>query len=131
MNKEGHDGDTAGSGEETRAGAEMIGFDDFLRVDIRTGTILAAELNPKARVPAYRLEIDFGDLGTRTSSAQITRNYTAEELVGRQVVAVMNFPPKRVAGVKSEVLVLGAVSEEQDVVLLHPSLKVENGARIA
>jgi len=108
-----------------------IDFDHFLGVEIRAGTVLEAELNAKARVPAYRLSIDFGPCGVKTSSAQITANYGADELVGRQVVAVLNFAPKRVAGVKSEVLVLGAVSDEHGVVLLEPTFAVENGARIA
>lgn len=107
-----------------------IGFDDFLAVEMRTGTIVEAALNPKARVPAYVLRIDFGAAGVKTSSAQITANYRAQDLVGRQVVAVLNFEPKRVAGVKSEVLVLGAVSEDRGVVLLEPTFPVENGARI-
>ena len=115
---------------ETQVEGE-ISFDDFLRVRIVTGTIVEAELNPKARVPAFVLEIDFGALGRRRSSAQLTRNYTAESLVGKQIVAVANFPPKRIAGVKSEVLILGAVSESSGVVLLEPTFPVENGARIA
>lgn len=109
----------------------MIDFDDFQRVEMATGTITAAEPNDKARQPSYVLRIDFGpEYGERTSSAQLTTNYAPEDLVGKQVVAVMNFPPKRVAGVKSEVLVLGAESAEHDVVLLEPSFAVENGARI-
>lgn len=108
-----------------------IAFDDFLRVRMITGTIVEARVNPKARVPAFVLEIDFGPYGRRTSSAQLTRNYTPESLVGRQIVAVANFPPKRIAGVKSEVLVLGAESEASGVVLLEPTFAVENGARIA
>ena len=115
---------------ETRVEGE-ISFDDFLRVRIVTGTIVEAELNPKARVPAFVLEIDFGALGRRRSSAQLTRNYTPESLVGKQIVAVANFPPKRIAGVKSEVLILGAVSETSGVVLLEPTFPVENGAPIA
>ncbi len=107
-----------------------IEFDDFLKVDIRTGTIVEAALNPKAKVPAYVLKVDFGDLGIKTSSAQITNNYEAGELVGKQVVAVVNFEAKRVAGVKSEVLILGAVSDSHSVVVLEPSFAVENGARI-
>jgi len=107
-----------------------IGFDDFLAVEMRTGTIVEATPNPKARVPAYVLRIDFGAAGVKTSSAQITANYQAQDLVGRQVVAVLNFEPKRVAGVKSEVLVLGAVSENRGVVLIEPTFAVENGARI-
>ena len=115
---------------ETQVEGE-ISFDDFLKVRIVTGAIVEAELNPKARVPAFVLEIDFGALGRRRSSAQLTRNYTAESLVGKQIVAVANFPPKRIAGVKSEVLILGAVSESSGVVLLEPTFPVENGARIA
>ena len=112
-------------------GTGEISFDDFLKVRIVTGTIVEAKLNPKARVPAFVLEIDFGPLGRRRSSAQLTRNYAAESLVGKQIVAVTNFPPKRIAGVKSEVLILGAVSETGGVVLLEPTFPVENGARIA
>lgn len=109
----------------------MIEFEDFERVEMATGTVTDARINEKARMPAYILTIDFGpEYGERTSSAQITRNYRPEDLVGRQIVAVMNFPPKRIAGVKSEVLVLGAVSDEHGVVLLEPSFPVENGARI-
>ncbi len=110
----------------------MIEFEDFQRVEMATGTIVDARVNDKARMPAYVLTIDFGpEYGERTSSAQITSNYRAEDLVGRQIVAVMNFPPKRIAGVKSEVLVLGAVSDEHGVVLLEPSFPVENGSGIA
>lgn len=109
----------------------MIEFDDFQRVEMATGTIIEARRNEKARAPAYVLRIDFGpDYGERTSSAQLTANYTPEDLVGRQIVAVMNFPPKRIAGVRSEVLVLGAESQRHDVVLLEPTSRVENGARI-
>jgi len=108
-----------------------IEFGDFQKVDMRTGTIVDAKLNPKARVPAYILTIDFGAAGTRTSSAQLTRNYTPQQLVGKQIVAVMNFAPKRIAGVKSEVLVLGAACEQHGVVLLEPSFAVDNGMPIA
>ena len=108
-----------------------VTFEEFQRLRIHAGTIIEAVPNPQARVPAYVLRIDFGPLGLRTSSAQITRHYTPQDLVGRQVVAVMNFPPKRVAGVKSEVLVLGTVSEDEGVELLHPSLPVANGTPVA
>ena len=108
-----------------------VTFEEFQRLRIHAGTIIEAVPNPQARVPAYVLRIDFGPLGLRTSSAQITHNYTPQDLVGRQVVAVMNFPPKRVAGVKSEVLVLGTVSEDEGVELLHPSLPVANGTPVA
>ncbi len=108
----------------------MIDFEDFQKVDMRVGTIVAAEENPKVRQPAYTLEIDFGELGVKTSSAQITENYTADSLQGMQVVAVVNFPVKQIANVFSEVLVLGALSEKEGTVLLEPSFPVENGARI-
>ena len=109
----------------------MIEFEDFERVEMATGTIVDARPNEKARQPSYVLRIDFGEAyGERTSSAQLTQNYAAEDLVGRQIVAVMNFPAKRVAGVKSEVLVLGAVSDRHGVVLLEPTFAVENGAGI-
>ena len=110
---------------------EEISFEEFLRVRMITGTIVEARVNPKARVPAFVIEIDFGPHGRRTSSAQLTRNYAPETLVGKQIVAVTNFPPKRIAGVKSEVLILGAVSESSGVVLLEPTFPIENGARIA
>ena len=110
---------------------EEISFDDFLKVQILTGTIVDARINPKARVPACVIDIDFGPHGRRTSSAQLTANYSPESLVGKQIVAVTNFPPKRIAGTKSEVLVLGAMSEAHGVVLLEPTFAVENGVRIA
>ena len=109
----------------------MIEFEDFQRVEMATGTIREVQRNEKARDPAYVLRIDFGPhYGERTSSAQLTGNYAPEDLVGRQIVAVMNFPAKRVAGVKSEVLVIGAVSDASGIVLLEPTFPVENGARI-
>lgn len=109
----------------------MIEFEDFARVEMATGTVTEARVNDKARQPAYVLRIDFGpEYGERTSSAQLTDNYAAAELVGRQVVAVMNFPAKRIAGVRSEVLVLGAESGRHGVVLLEPTFPVENGTRI-
>jgi tRNA-binding protein len=107
-----------------------IEFDDFMKVDMRVGTVTKCEPNLKAKKPAYILTIDFGPLGIKTSSAQLTRNYTPESLVGKQVIAVVNFPTKRIAGIASEVLVLGAYSAEKDVVLLQPTLNVENGSRI-
>lgn len=108
----------------------QIEWADFARVEMRVGTVLNAALNLKARKPSYVLEIDFGDYGVKTSSAQLTVNYTPEQLIGTQVVAVLNFPPKRIAGVESQVLVLGALSQLEDVVLLRPTKAVENGARI-
>ena len=111
--------------------ADTITFDDFMQADLRVGTVRSAEPNPKARNPAYVLTIDFGPLGMRTSSAQLTERYAADDLVGRQVVAVVNFPPKRVAGVKSEVLVLGAVDEAAGTTLLAPTHPVADGTRVA
>jgi|TARA_B110000116_G_C16550411_1_gene452860 tRNA-binding protein len=108
-----------------------ISFDDFLKVEIRTGTVLEARLNEKARKPAYVLTLDFGPCGIKTSSAQLTKHYQPEDLVGMQVVAVLNFPAKRIAGVKSEVLILGAMSDADDVVLLTPTQTVGNGVRVA
>lgn len=108
-----------------------IEWSDFQKVDIRVGTILEVNEFPKARIPAYRMVIDFGPtLGRRKTSAQITRRYTREVLVGRQVVAVVNFPKKQIADFMSECLVLGAVGEDHDIVLLHPDVKVENGLPI-
>jgi tRNA-binding protein len=109
----------------------VITWDDFAKVDIRVGRIVAAEAFPEARRSAYRLTLDFGDLGTRRSSARITKRYRPETLVGRQVVAVLNFPPKRIAGFLSEVLVLGVMVEDDDVVLLQPDQDVPPGKRIA
>lgn len=109
----------------------MIDFSDFQKVDLRTGTIRKAELNPDANVPAYVMHIDFGDLGEKVSSAQLTENYNAKDLVGMQIVAVVNFPPKRIAGVKSEVLVLGAMNEEDGTVLLQTERPIGNGIKIA
>ena len=113
------------------APAAPITWDDFVKVDVRVGRIVAAEPFPEARKPAYRLRIDFGELGERRSSAQLTRRYRPEELPGRLVVAVVNFPPKRIAGIVSEVLVLGAMAADDDVVLLAPDQDVAPGKRIA
>ena len=108
-----------------------IAFADFLKVDIRVGTIVEAKTFPEARKPAYQLWIDFGaDFGILKSSAQITRHYKLEELVGRQVAAVVNFPPRQIGKFMSEVLTLGFPDADGEVVLLAPTLKVPNGGRM-
>jgi tRNA-binding protein len=108
-----------------------ISFEDFLKLDIRVGTVVEAAPFPEARKPAYRLLIDFGpEIGRRKSSAQITRNYRPEELVGRQVAAVVNFPPRQIGPMMSEVLTLGFPDAEGEVVLIGPSLKVPDGGRL-
>lgn len=109
----------------------QVTYDEFARLDVRVGTIVSAEEFPEARQPAYRLTIDFGALGMRKSSAQITRHYRAAELVGKQVACVVNFPPKRIAGFSSELLVLGAVPAPGDVVLLQPERPVPAGSRVS
>ena len=109
----------------------MITWADFEKIDIRSGTIVEVKDFPKARKPAYQLVIDFGkELGRKNSSAQITVHYKKEELLGRQVVAVINFPPKRIADFVSECLVLGVYDENKDVILLQPGIPVSNGQKI-
>ncbi|CAN5526133.1 tRNA-binding protein [soil metagenome] len=111
--------------------SETIGFDDFLKVDIRVGTIVAAEPFPEARKPAIKLTIDFGEsVGRKRSSAQITEHYRCEELVGRQVAAVVNFPPRQIGPMMSEVLTLGFPDAEGRVVLVGPAQGVPNGGRL-
>jgi len=109
----------------------QISYDDFQRVDIRVGTIVEAMPFPEARKPAYKLKIDFGEaIGIKRSSAQITIHYQLEELVGRQVVGVVNFPPRQIGPFMSEVLTLGFADENGDIVLLEPEHPVPNGARM-
>jgi len=108
-----------------------IGFDDFLKVDIRVGRITRAEPFPEARKPAFRLWIDFGaEIGEKKSSAQITEHYTPEALVGQQVMAVVNFPPRQIGPMRSEVLVLGVSDAEGRVVLIAPDRDVPEGQRM-
>ena len=109
----------------------QINFDDFLKVDIRVGTVLEALPCPEARKPAYKLKIDFGEgIGIKRSSAQITVHYRPEELVGRQVIGVVNFPPRQIGPVMSEVLTLGLADGNGDIVLLQPERAVPNGSRM-
>ena len=108
-----------------------IAWDDFMKVDIRVGRIVAVADFPTARKPSYQLRIDFGELGVKTSSAQITKHYDKASLVGRLVLAVVNFPPRQIANFFSEVLTLGVVLGEGDVVLVAPDRDVVLGARIA
>lgn len=109
---------------------ETITWADFDKIDIRVGTILSATNFPNAKKPAYQLTIDFGELGIKKSSAQITDLYEAEKLVGQQVIAVVNFPPKQIANFFSECLVLGIYDENKNVVLLQPQQPVSNGQKI-
>ncbi len=110
---------------------ETINWSDFAKVDMRVGTIISAHDFPEVKNPAFKLEIDFGpEIGVRKTSAQITTMYVLSELIGRQVVAVINFPKKQIANFMSECLILGAV-DGKDVTLLHPGLKVANGLKIS
>jgi tRNA-binding protein len=116
---------------QAEAVAAEISYDDFRKVDIRVGTILAAEPFPEARRPAYKLTVDFGpEIGVKRSSAQITKRYTLAELPGRQVAAVVNFPKKQIGKFMSEVLVLGFPDENGEVVLIAPTLGIPNGGRL-
>ena len=107
-----------------------ISWDDFEKIDIRVGTIAEVSDFPKARKPSWQLKIDFGALGFKQSSAQITAHYSKEDLLGKQVIAVLNFPPKQIANFFSECLVLGVYTEEKQVILLQPERAVTNGMKI-
>jgi tRNA-binding protein len=109
---------------------ENIQFHDFLKVDMRVGTIVHAEEFPEAKKPAYKLEIDFGELGKKRSSAQITHHYRVEDLIGKQVIAVINFPARQVGKFMSQVLILGLPDEEENIILIEPASKVPNGKRL-
>ncbi len=111
--------------------ADEISFEDFQRVEIRVGTVIDAQPFPEARKPAIKLWVEFGGaLGVRKSSAQVTKHYSPDRLIGRQVVAVVNFPPRQIGPFMSEVLVLGVPDEAGEVVLLRPDLKVPDGGRM-
>ena len=107
-----------------------ISWGDFVKIDMRIGTIINAEIFKEVKRPAYKLMIDFGDLGIKKSSAQITKLYEPEKLIGKQVVAVVNFPPKQIANMMSECLVIAGVGEENDIVLLQPERNMPNGTKI-
>jgi tRNA-binding protein len=108
----------------------QISWSDFEKIEIRVGTILEVEDFPNARKPAYQLQIDFGEWGIKKSSAQIVKLYSKEELLGKQIIAVMNFPPKQIANFFSECLVMGIYNEDNDVVLLTPDKKINNGCKV-
>lgn len=108
----------------------MINWNDFEKIDIRTGTILEARAFPEAIKPAYQLTIDFGELGIKQSSAQITAHYSLETLIGKQIIAVVNFPPKKIAHFFSECLVLGVYDQNNQVILLQPDKLTSNGFKI-
>lgn len=108
----------------------LISWQDFEKIDIRSGTILSVQEFPRAKNPSYQLEIDFGPLGIRKSSAQITALYTKENLVGQQILAVVNFPKKQIANFFSECLVLGIYNENKEVTLISPQLPVNNGLQL-
>lgn len=109
---------------------ETIAWNDFTKIDIRLGTIIDVQDFPKAKKPAYQLHIDFGPLGIKKSSAQITKHYAKADLIGQQIIAVVNFPPKQIANFISECLVLGVYDENNEVVLLNPSHHTKNGQPI-
>ena len=109
----------------------MISWSDFEKIDIRTGTIVNAEEFPKAKKPAYKLTIDFGnEIGIKKSSAQITNHYSTQDLLGQQIIAVVNFPPKQIADFISECLVLGVYDQNKEVILLKPQKEIANGSKI-
>ncbi|KLN45711.1 tRNA-binding protein [Providencia rettgeri] len=110
---------------------QIIEWDDFTRVEMRVGTIISAQINSKAKKPAYVMEVDLGELGIKRSSAQITVNYTPDDLIGKQVLCVCNFEVKRIAGIKSEVLITGAPDEKGAIVLAEFNLPLPNGALLA
>lgn len=107
-----------------------ITWNDFEKIDIRVGTIIEVNEFPEARKPAFKLSVDFGESGIKRSSAQITAHYSKKQLINRQVIAVVNFPPKQIAGFISECLVLGVYDENKDVILLQPGKPVTNGMKI-
>ena len=111
---------------------EQISYDDFDKIDIRVGTVISVEKNEKARKPSLVVKVDFGNkIGVKQSSAQITHYYTEEKLKGKQIIAICNFPEKNIAGIISQVLILGSIDKEGKVILVHPSQESENGLPVA
>ena len=115
----------------TETDNNLISWNDFAKVEMRIGTIITAEIFEEVRNPAYKMQIDFGELGIKKTSAQITKLYTPEELIGKQVVAVVNFPKKQIANIMSECLVLGGLGDDKEVTLLTPERSIKNGTKIA
>jgi tRNA-binding protein len=109
---------------------EALTWNDFTKVEMRIGTIISAEKFEEVRNPAYKMRIDFGDFGVKKTSAQITKLYQPEDIIGKQVIAVVNFPPKQIASMMSECLVLGGVGEGKEVILIEPERQVKNGMKI-
>lgn len=110
--------------------SNSLTWDEFMHVEMRVGTIISAEIFKEVRNPAYKITVDFGEFGIRKTSAQVTALYQAEELIGKQIVAVINFPPKQIATMMSECLILGGIGDNKDVTLLQPERPVKNGTRI-
>lgn len=115
----------------TETDNNLISWNDFAKVEMRIGTIITAEIFEEVRNPSYKMQIDFGELGIKKTSAQITKLYTPEELIGKQVVAVVNFPKKQIANLMSECLILGGLGDDKEVTLLTPERPVKNGSKIA
>lgn len=110
--------------------SNSLTWDEFMNVEMRVGTIISAEIFKEVRNPAYKITVDFGEFGIRKTSAQVTVLYEAEELIGKQVVAVVNFPPKQIANMMSECLIMGGIGDNKEVTLLQPERPVKNGTRI-
>ncbi len=110
--------------------AKGLSWDDFSKVEMRIGTVISAEVFIEVRNPAYKITIDFGFLGVKKTSAQITKLYTCQEIIGKQVIAVINFPPKQIANMMSECLILGGLGDDKEVILIQPERNVKNGTKI-
>ena len=109
---------------------QQLTWDEFMKVEMRIGTIISAEVFKEVKNPAYKMVVDFGEFGLKKTSAQITQLYTVEHLIGKQVVAVINFPPKQIANLMSECLILGGLGDNKEVILIAPDRKVANGTKI-